>query len=159
KVPRAEMVTTPDLRARFQREARMASGLNHPHIVPVYEAGQVGPVCFIVTALCPGVTLGQWLKEQSEPVPFTDAARLIASLPDAIQYAHEKGIVHRDLKPANVLLCAEERVAAGSGGPGERPGLTLAAAQITDFGLAKRMLDPVPQELTRSGAILGTLNY
>ncbi len=159
KIPLPEMVTTPDLRARFQREARMASGLNHPHIVPVYEAGQLGPVCFIVTALCPGVTLGQWLKERSEPVPFADAARLIASLADAVHYAHEKGIIHRDLKPANVLLSAEERPDARGGAPGERPKTLLATAQITDFGLAKNMLDSDPRDLTRSGAILGTVNY
>jgi WD40 repeat protein len=158
KVPHAQMVTTPDLRARFQREARIASGLNHPHIVPVYEAGQVGPVCFIVTALCRGVTLGQWLKARIEPVAFADAVRLIASLADAVQYAHEKGIIHRDLKPANVLLCSEEIAGAGDATPPTST-ISLNTAQITDFGLAKNVRDPDLGNLTRSGAILGTVNY
>jgi WD40 repeat protein len=137
----------------------MASGLSHPHIVPVYEAGQAGPICFIVTSLCGGITLAQWLKERTRPVRAGDAATLIASLADAVQYAHEKGIIHRDLKPANVLLCAD----AGERGGGKlettAEEISLETAQLTDFGLAKNVLDRDQPELTQSGAILGTVNY
>src|SRR5262249_62385921 len=104
KVPHAERALTPELRERFRREARAASGLDHPNLVPVYEVGEEGPVCFLVSAYCPGVTLAQWLKERTEPVPFREAAQLVAALAGAVQHAHQKGVIHRDLKPANILL-------------------------------------------------------
>src|SRR5262245_29543557 len=68
KVPRPEAGLTPELRERFAREARAAAGLEHPNIVPVYEAGEAGPVCFLISAYCPGVSLAQWLKGRTEPV-------------------------------------------------------------------------------------------
>src|SRR5207247_914587 len=104
KVPRAEVVITPELRERFRREARAASRLDHPHLVPVYDVGEVGPVCFLVSAYVPGLTLAQWLKQQTEPVPFRDAAAFVATLADAVAHAHQRGVLHRDLKPANILL-------------------------------------------------------
>jgi serine/threonine protein kinase len=54
KIPRPEVVATPELRARFLREARAAASLDHPHLVTVYEAGNVGPVCYIASRFCPG---------------------------------------------------------------------------------------------------------
>src|SRR5205823_9946850 len=104
KVPRPEAVVTPELRERFLREARAAAGLDHPGLVPVYEAGEIGPVCYIASAYCPGVTLAAWLKQRAEPVPFAEAAALVVALAEAVQHAHSRGVLHRDLKPANVLL-------------------------------------------------------
>lgn len=63
KIPRADALADPDQRHRFQREARAAAGLDHPNLVPVYEAGEVGPVCYIASAYCPGITLAHWLKQ------------------------------------------------------------------------------------------------
>jgi WD40 repeat protein len=63
KIPRAVALVTPELRSRFQHEARTAAGLDHPNIVPVYEAGEVGPLCYIASAYCPGPTLGEWLND------------------------------------------------------------------------------------------------
>src|SRR5262249_35078466 len=64
KVPRADILVDPELRRRFQHEARMAAGLDHANLVPVYEAGEVGPVCYIASAYCPGITLAGWLKQR-----------------------------------------------------------------------------------------------
>src|SRR5262249_12538419 len=73
KVPRAEVLLDADGRARFLREARAVAGLDHPNLVPVYEAGEAGAVCWIASAYCPGPTLAAWLRAQVEPVPARQA--------------------------------------------------------------------------------------
>src|SRR5262249_53191577 len=98
KVPRAEAPLTPELRPRFLREAKAAAGLDHPNLVAVHDVGEAGPVCYIASAYCPGMTLAKWLKERTEPAPFDKAAHLVATLAEAVQHAHERGVVHRDLK-------------------------------------------------------------
>src|SRR6516164_5383370 len=108
KVPRADALVTPDLRARFQQEARAASALDHVNLVPVYEAGEIGAVCYIASAYCPGVTLAKWLEQLSAPMVCPEAAALLVQLAEAVQHAHSRGVLHRDLKPENILL--------GSGG-------------------------------------------
>ena len=62
KVPRPDVLLADGLRERFQREGRAAAGLDHPNIVPVFEAGEVGPACYIASAYCPGPTLKEWLR-------------------------------------------------------------------------------------------------
>ena len=75
KIPHPGVLVTPEFRRRFLREAEAASRLDHPHIVPVYEVGDEGPVCYIASAYCEGVTLGQWLRIQTAPVPIHLACR------------------------------------------------------------------------------------
>src|SRR5262245_19057147 len=104
KVPRADALLDPEARGRFLREAQAAAGLDHPHIVPVYEAGEVGPLCYIASAYCPGPNLADWLRQRRELTPYPEAAALVAALAEGVEHAHRRGIVHRDLKPANVLL-------------------------------------------------------
>ncbi len=158
KVPRADALATPELRQRFFQEARAAAALDHPNLVPVYEAGEAGPVCFIASAYCPGVTLAEWLRGRAEPVPFRLAAQLLATLAGAVQHAHARGVVHRDLKPANVLL--ETRAGDGPGSGGEGPdGPPGFIPRIADFGLAKLVSDSDGPGPTRSGVILGTPSY
>jgi WD40 repeat protein len=156
KVPRAEVLLTPELRRRFQHEAMAAAGLDHPNILPVYEAGEEGSVCFIASAYCPGITLAAWLRQRSGPVPYRVAAGLVATLAEAVEHAHRRGVLHRDLKPSNVLL---ETPAPGTlGGDGSE-----LVPRITDFGLAK-LVDEGPgasdaASPTLSGVILGTPSY
>jgi WD40 repeat protein/tRNA A-37 threonylcarbamoyl transferase component Bud32 len=154
KVPRADALVTPELRDRFHREARAASGLNHPNLVPVYEVGEVGPVSFIVTAYCPGTTLAAWLKQRADPVPFDEAARLTATLAEAVEHAHRHGVCHRDLKPANILL-KTEATGADADPPLERP-LSALVPMVADFGLARLEGDATQ---TETGDILGTPDY
>jgi serine/threonine protein kinase len=138
KVLRPEYHLTPEMRRRFLREARAAAALDHPHIIPVYEAGEEGPVCYIASANCDGPTLAQWLAGREAPVPARTAARLVLALAEAVAHAHAHGILHRDLKPANVLLAPRP--------PGEAApaGDELEfVPRLTDFGLAK-FLDPEP---------------
>lgn len=169
KIPRAGVVLTPELRERFLREARAAAVLDHPNVVPVYDAGEVGPVCYIASAYCPGTTLDDWLKARAEPVPWQEAASLVATLAEAVQHAHSQRVVHRDLKPSNVLLqIAEgkrhkEKQAEVPSQPVVIVHLTSAIPKITDFGLAKfDALEPeatAPQYQTQTGVIVGTPRY
>jgi tetratricopeptide (TPR) repeat protein len=160
KVPRADILVTPELRERFRQEARAAAGLDHPHIVPVYDAGEVGPISFIASAYCPGITLAQWLRERAEPVSWDEASALVATLADAVQHAHSRGVLHRDLKPANVLMQnAECRMQiANSALKSEISNLQSAIAKIADFGLAK-IVTGAPASATQSGAVVGTPSY
>lgn len=124
--------------ARFRREAKIAAGLDHPNIVPVYCVSDTKEgLPFFTMKFAPGGTLHQSLtKFQNDP---RQSVRLILKVTLAVQYAHERGILHRDLKPANILL--DER-----GEP-----------LVSDFGLAKSLNGSA--ELTRTLAILGTAGY
>jgi serine/threonine-protein kinase len=185
KVPRADALMTAELRERFQREARAAAGLDHPNLVPVYEAGEVGPICYIASAYCPGPTLAGWLKQRTEPVSFSAAAALVATLAEAVQHAHSRGVLHRDLKPANILLRRKseirnpksETISQDQNPKSETAGRPVSVIpdssleivsdfgfrisdfepKITDFGLAKLVGSEAGP--TREGAILGTPSY
>jgi eukaryotic-like serine/threonine-protein kinase len=145
KMPLPERLLSAGDVHRFLREARAAARLDHPNIVRVYDAGELGPLgYFIASEFCAGLSLRQWLKEQSTPVPPRVAARWVAALADAVQHAHERGILHRDIKPDNVIL-------TGGAGPDD------FIPRLTDFGLAK-LLEEAGDD-TRSGVRIGTPAY
>jgi eukaryotic-like serine/threonine-protein kinase len=154
KVPRPEVLAAPDVRVRFLREAEAASRLDHPHIVPVFEVGAEGPICFIASAYCEGPTLAHWLRGQTALIPVRMAARLVAVLSRAVEHAHARGTLHRDLKPGNILLQPLNESPSLSGSACRDLGFF---PRICDFGLAK-LLDQVSQE-TRTGVPIGSPQY
>jgi WD40 repeat protein/predicted Ser/Thr protein kinase len=163
KVPRPEALVDPVLRRRFLREAQAAGALDHPGVVPVYETGDVGGVCYIASAYCPGRSLAKWLASAGEPAPARAAAEMVARLAEAAQYLHARGVLHRDLKPANVLLTGagcQPPEGEGSERP-SRPALADCVPRITDFGLAKLFQEAAAKDtaLTHSGDVLGTAQY
>ncbi|HYT87091.1 MAG TPA: protein kinase [Gemmataceae bacterium] len=165
KLPRPNVLLEPTLKARFQKEARAAAGLDHPHIVTVYEAGEADGICYIASAYCPGISLAEWLRDHREPLAPQVAANLVAVLAEAVQHAHERGVLHRDLKPANILLSRiEDRGSRIEDRPHQvNPRSSIldprsVVPRITDFGLAK-LLGEQKGVLTRTGDVLGTPNY
>src|SRR4051812_7004129 len=137
KLLRPELSADPTLVDRFEREARSASRLNHPNIVPIYDYGQALDTYFLVMEYVRGGHLGSHLRP-GQPIASIAALWLAAQVAEALAAAHARGIVHRDVKPANILLTEE-------GSP-----------KLTDFGIAK-ILD-VPA-VTRASELLGTPHY
>ncbi len=159
KIPRPEMLLNLDAKRRLKLEALAASEFDHPNLVPVYEWGEIGPLCFIATAFCPGLTLAEWIDRQAFPVPLRQAARLVATVADAVQHAHDRGVLHRDLKPNNVILQevkVEENDEAPAGGVQMRGEYFIP--RVVDFGLAKLAERGGPSE-TATRQILGTPKY
>jgi eukaryotic-like serine/threonine-protein kinase len=152
KVPRLHSLADHKLRERFHREAHAAAGLDHPNVVPIYEAGEDGPICYIASAYCAGPNLYQWIKQQSAPICPRLAAAILAKLADAAHYSHTQGIFHRDVKPSNVMLVPRP-LQDSSSGDDELPFIP----RLTDFGLAK-LLDGSLDE-TAASATLGTPAY
>src|SRR2546421_3771857 len=149
--PVALKVIAPDLarddafRARFQREARIAASIEHPNVLPVYEAGEREGVLFLITRYVEGTDLRALLRRDG-PLPVRRAAELLVPVALALQAAHARGLVHRDVKPANVLLAA--------------PGDEDEHVYLTDFGIARgEGTASGEMTVTRTGAFVGTLDY
>ena len=151
KVPRPEALASPEMRRRFLREAEAAARLSHPHLVTVYESGEVGPVCYIAGEFCPGPTLRDWLRQFPQGVAIDVAVRMTFQLATAVQHAHGRGVLHRDIKPSNVMMANVETSRTGPPVPGE------LCPKLTDFGMAK-LLERDGDD-TRSGALIGTPAY
>ncbi len=150
KVPRPGVVLTPEFHRRFLREGEAASRLDHPHIVPIFETGEQGTLCYIASAYCDGYTVAEWLGDRSAPVPPRLAAELLVKLALAVGHAHERGILHRDLKPKNIMLQGSRGKAANHDEPELVP-------RICDFGLAK-ILDEDGDD-TCTGVPIGSPAY
>src|SRR5690242_13048385 len=89
-------------RRRFQREAQLASALNHPHILTVYDAGEFEGRQYLVTEFVDGGTLKSWAKQ--EPRTWRQIVELLVGVADGLAAAHQAGILHRDIKPENILV-------------------------------------------------------
>jgi eukaryotic-like serine/threonine-protein kinase len=101
-------LASPQAVKRFRTEAQATMRLDHPHIVPVYEIGDVAGQHYFTMQFLPGGSLQQRL--QQGPLPFAQAAAVVQGLAEAVQHAHRRGVIHRDIKPANVLLVEPEVV-------------------------------------------------
>ncbi len=154
KVPNPQSIMSPEARARFEREARAASVLSHPNIVPVFETGSIGPVHYIASAWCAGQTLDVWFEKHQRRISPRSAAGIVACLAHAVEHAHQRGVIHRDLKPGNILFEKDRGPAAVEGDNGEP---IAASIRIADFGLAK--YETMDQFQTTEGAIVGTPAY
>ncbi|WEO95368.1 serine/threonine-protein kinase [Streptomyces sp. FXJ1.172] len=131
-------------RRRFTQESRVAAAIEHPHIVPVFEAGEADGVLYIAMCLVDGQDL-RALIDRAGPLPVPAALRIAAQLASALDAAHAHDLVHRDVKPANVLVAR--------GVDSEHP----EHVYLTDFGLAKKSLSLTG--FTGAGEFVGTLDY
>ena len=150
KVLPEHVAADPDLKQRFEREARTVAALNHPHICTLFDIGREGETDFLVMEYLDGETLAQRLDTGA--LPLDQALQIAIQIADALDKAHRQGIVHRDLKPGNIML-------------------TKAGAKLLDFGLAKlrkpgsvgmetvSAATTLSEPMTARGTLLGTLPY
>jgi Tol biopolymer transport system component len=148
KVLPAELAFDADRRARFEREARAASGLSHPNILTIYDIGSADSTVYIAAELVEGGTLKDLVA--SGPLPTKKMLELATQIAEGLAAAHAAGIVHRDLKPANIMVSKH------------------GYAKILDFGLAKLVtpdsgevsaLQTAAGDATRPGMVMGTAGY
>ena len=158
KLPRIGIVSGTESWRRFLREAQAAARLNHPHVIPLLEAGTIGPVGYIVSAYVAGPSLEQWLRHNRRPVSPRWSAQIVAALAQAMEHAHQRKILHRDLKPANIVLYAPECDGDGSNSRAWENGDAASwLPRICDFGMAK-LLEAEGDE-TRSRIACGSPSY
>jgi len=148
KVLPEHLSSNPQLRERFEREARAISSLSHPHICALYDVGQQNGIEYLVMEYLEGETLAARLKKGL--LPTEQVLQYAIQITDALDTAHKHAVVHRDLKPGNIML-------------------TKTGAKLLDFGLAKvraaeaaagmTALPTQTTPLTGEGTILGTLQY
>jgi serine/threonine protein kinase len=137
KVLPSDVAGDPDVRARFEREARAVAALDHPHICGVYDVGSVDGTHYLVMPHLEGQTLAARLEKR--PFPLDQALKIAVEIADALDNAHRQGILHRDLKPANIML-------------------TRMGSKLLDFGLAKLRPSAGPVSMsgmTRLASVVG----
>ncbi len=156
KVLPQHLSANPEVRARFEREAKTISSLNHPNICTLFDVGREGDTDYLVMELVEGETLSQRLEKGA--LPAAEVLRIGAQIADALDRAHRAGVVHRDLKPGNVMLARTGAKlmdfglarAGAAGGPVSASGASMSA--LTQH-------PTVASPLTAEGAIVGTFQY
>lgn len=136
KVLPPHMLVSEDDRSRFNREAKAAAALHHPHIATVFEINEFDGKPFIVMEYIEGQTLNHFIEKK--PFKIEEAVTITIQIAEALQAAHDKDIVHRDIKSSNILLSTNKR------------------AKVLDFGLAKTSMST---KLTQMGTTIGTVAY
>ena len=125
-----------ELKARFFREAESTGRLSHPNIVTIFDAGEEGSLGYIAMELLEGTTLKE-CSRKPKLLPFDNVTSIVATVAEAMDYAHQQGVVHRDIKPANIMLTKEQIV------------------KIMDFGIAKMAMSAK----TQTNIVMGTPTY
>ena len=148
KVLLPQTAIIPDSVRMFRREAQLASSINHPNSVIIYDYGEVGADLFyLAMEFIPGKSLANVIEskdKQTHPLPLSRSLNITRQICDALDTAHQMGIIHRDLKPQNVMI--NERP--------NRPDLV----KVVDFGIARSMTVPSEYE-TMPGTVMGTPAY
>ncbi|MGH7604228.1 MAG: protein kinase domain-containing protein [Gemmatimonadaceae bacterium] len=124
---------------RFLREIKVVARLNHPHILPLFDSGEIEGFLYYVMPYVEGESLREKLERENQ-LPIDEAIRHTLSIASALDYAHRQNVIHRDIKPENVMMFEGE-------------------AMVMDFGIAKTVLDTGEQSITVSGALFGTPAY
>src|SRR5919198_5580572 len=137
KLIASDLASDRDFRARFKRESQLAASIDHPNVIPVYEAGEQDGVLYLAMRYVDGVDLGR-LAAANGGLPPQRAVAITAQVAAALDAAHRRGLVHPDVKPANVLITGD--------GDEEH-------AYLTDFGLTKQ--SGSGSALTRTGVFVG----
>jgi serine/threonine protein kinase len=143
KVIAPEFAVDDEYRQRFKRESRLAASIDHPNVIPVYEAGELDGVLYLVMRFADGTDLRSLLRAGGRLAPQR-ALSLVIPIGSALAAAHRRGLVHRDVKPANVLV---------TWGAEDEP----EHVYLTDFGIARQTSSK--SSLTREGLFAGTLDY
>lgn len=138
----SELTSDGTYRARFIREADLASGLDHPSIVSVYDRGEDRGQLWITMKYVPGADANEILKE-SGPFSPADTVDVVTAVADALDYAHGKGLLHRDVKPANILI--------------DPTTATRRKVYLTDFGIARTVGNDTA--LTAANLTVGSIQY
>jgi serine/threonine protein kinase/Tol biopolymer transport system component len=164
KVLNAQLVGSAELRARFEREAKVISQLQHPNICVLHDVGNEGPIDYLVMEFLQGESLAERLRKG--PLPADQVLTIAVEIADALEKAHRAGVVHRDLKPGNVMLTksgaklldfglAKPLVATVASGAGGSSSASVFAAALT-----QTMPSPSPATpLSTAGAVIGTVQY
>jgi|GEM_PF-1363017 len=126
---------------RFKNEAQLIANLEHAHILPVYDFGEQEGVLYIVMRYLPSGTVEDRIHDSKLGMPLKDVVPIFTQVCSALDYAHDRGIIHRDLKPGNILLD------------------TQGNAFLSDFGIAKNLIESSTTNLTGTGSVVGTPNY
>ena len=144
KILAPELAGDAAYRQRFIREMRAAAAVDHPHIVPVFDAGEADGALFIAMRYVSGQDL-RTLLDAERKLPAARVVHIVGQVASALDEAHSRGLIHRDVKPGNMLI----GTVAGSGQPDH--------VYLSDFGLSKPTLSSA--NLTLTGQFLGTIDY
>jgi tRNA A-37 threonylcarbamoyl transferase component Bud32/membrane-associated phospholipid phosphatase len=124
---------------RFLREVKIAAGLQHPHILPIYDSGEAAGLLYYVMPYVEGHTLRERLERETQ-LPIDESLQIVRDVANALSYAHKRGIVHRDIKPENILISEGYPV-------------------VADFGIARALTEAGGDKLTQTGVAIGTPAY
>ena len=136
KLIASELADDPQFHARFLRESQLAASLDHPHVIPIYDADEIDGVLYLAMRYVDGPSLQKLIRDRGA-LTRADTLRIAEQIGGALDAAHHAELIHRDLKPANILLADGH-------------------AYLCDFGLAKRTTS---QAMTQAGSFLGTVHY